>query len=231
MSPKRKSRSNAAASALLQRQESRLFCESALCTGAAFRCQAKTNQVGSTLIRFIPFGRHGRHERPALPYLAYRSAFFVANPTRLSIANSRYAAVELYDSILPDNVLVDVLVRGMVDPAQIREAVNASAWFVTGDEAAWRTVWHAFERNDEDVAKAAKKLAKDFHDRAYSRSGEVLHVFGEMLWLAEIDASEWSTERTVTACRTYVDDLRKDGRLSARGPNSLSESCYRAQPR
>lgn len=150
-------------------------------------------------------------------------------PTPMSTANDRYAGIELSENILPDEVLIDVLIRGRIEQSQIREAVNSSSWFVGADEPSWRAVWHSYERDDGETEAAVATMLNDFKDRKFEKSGEVLHLFGQMLWLAEIRASGLTSKETVMQCRTYVDDLRKTGRLEPilrRFPDNIDFGAY-----
>jgi len=50
-----------------------------------------------------------------------------------------------------------------------------------------------------------------------------------MLWLSKLGVSEWDAARTVSECKAYVDDLRKDGRLEStlqRGSDGISFGSY-----
>lgn len=131
--------------------------------------------------------------------------------------SERYPGIALYDTILSDEIFHQILALGLIDQAAVRDALNASSWFVTANEPAWRTVWYSAERDDDEVRAAIAKMTKEFRQRHYDAPGEVLHVFGQMLWLASIGASGWSTEKTIAECRKYVDDLRASNRLPTIG--------------
>src|SRR4051794_25923255 len=82
--------------------------------------------------------------------------------------------------------LVDILVNGIVDEAEIRAALDQSTYFVSGqDEPAWRTVWQAFERTDDEFHAAYERMEEQFATHNFVRAGEILQVFGLRLWLVE----------------------------------------------
>jgi hypothetical protein len=130
-------------------------------------------------------------------------------------ANSRYAEFQLYDAILPDQVFYDVLARGLVNGEEIQESLDRTPWFASGPEPAWRIVWHAFERDDDEVDAAAREMIENFKQRHYSVNGEVLHVFGQMLRLADVGVTGLDRSKTVEECKRYIDDLRSSGRLES----------------
>lgn len=137
----------------------------------------------------------------------------VKSPLRSAAA--KYPGVRLTDTILPDDVLSDLLVDGFVKSDAVQSALDASSWFQREDESSWRVVWHAFERRDTEVEAAAAKLMDEFRDRAYTRTGDLIHVFGQMLKLTEFCVTGWTVEQTYVECRRYIDDLRAQGRLEA----------------
>lgn len=135
------------------------------------------------------------------------------NPTPMSDASSRYSGVELNDTILPDETLIDVLVRGVVNAEEVKSAVNSSSWFIQGDEPSWRSVWYSYERDDEATALAATAMMEDFRNRKFERSGELLHLFGQMLSLSDIGVIRRNRKTVTKECKRYIDDLRGAGRL------------------
>ena len=76
----------------------------------------------------------------------------------MRVAEDRYPAVDIDDTLFTNELLVDFLVRGIVDADAINKQLAASRFFVTvADEPAWRTVWHYFERTEEEFDKALAK--------------------------------------------------------------------------
>ncbi len=134
-------------------------------------------------------------------------------PGKLRLASAKYSGLTMHDTLLPDDLLGEILVDGIVDAARVREAFDASSWFPSVNEPSWRTVWYSGERCDGEIAAAAETLMREFTARTYDVTGELLHVFGQVLKLAGLGAIGWTLPQVVTECRAYVDDLRKQGRL------------------
>lgn len=134
-------------------------------------------------------------------------------PGRLRLASAKYSGLTMHDTLLPDDLLGDILVDGIVDHARVREAFDASSWFPSEDEPSWRTVWYSGERGDEEIADAVEMLMEEFATRAYDVTGELLHMFSQVLKLAGLGAIDWPLSQAVAECRAYVDDLRGQGRL------------------
>lgn len=141
-------------------------------------------------------------------------------PSPFRSASARYPTLDLDSTMLSDESLVALLVRGLVDAAAIRRDLDASSFFVVvADEPAWRTVWHGLERTDAEVAAALAAMEAAFVARAYTVPGEVLHVFGLRLLLAQIGALGVGPAEVVAECERYVDDLYARGQLAAANPN------------
>ncbi|MGL3820261.1 P-loop NTPase fold protein [Sphingopyxis sp. R3-92] len=134
-------------------------------------------------------------------------------PSPLTVASTKYPGLHIYDSMLPDEVAVNVLVKGVIDALEIEAALNASSWFATDNEPSWRTVWRSTELADTQVEAAAIVMQSEFSARKYDISGEILHLFGQMLFLADIGVSGRSRTEIVGDCKAYVDDLMSQGRL------------------
>src|SRR5690606_13146727 len=137
-----------------------------------------------------------------------RSPREVEDPPPISTAQERYPEVDLGSTILSDQTLVNLFAKGIVDSDQICGELDASSFYLTvADEPPWRTVWHAFERTNEEFDTALTEMERAFYAREYTISGEILHVFGLRLWLSKIGAIPKSLEEVVAEGRAYMDDL------------------------
>jgi len=145
--------------------------------------------------------------------------------TPMQLVGERYPMINVNDIVLSNELLVDYLVRGIVDPAAIRAELKSSRFFVTvSDEEPWRTVWHWMERSDADFEAALAKMEKQFQDRALVAVGEILHVFGLRLFLSDRRILPLSRAEVVTQGKEYVDDLYAAKRLQALPSDNLSTS-------
>ncbi|WP_156141218.1 P-loop NTPase fold protein [Sphingomonas sp. 37zxx] len=136
-------------------------------------------------------------------------------PAPFVAAARKYIGLYFHDTILSDEVAFDIVVRGVVDPARIAQSLDDSSFFASQNEPAWRTLWHSTERSDDDVKAASKTLLEEFSHRKYRITGEVLHVFGQILWLADAEIIDWDRARAVAECKSYVDDLERKGELES----------------
>lgn len=131
-----------------------------------------------------------------------------AEPTPLMRADGRYPEVELHDTILSDELLGDILVKGVIDGSEIRAFLDRSPYFVVkGGEPPWQTVWHFVERTDEEFADAYERMEEQFAARDFTEIGEILHVFGLRLLLADIGVSNRSRADVAREAKEYVDDM------------------------
>lgn len=115
----------------------------------------KTSEAMTALLRLffalsfeLKAGRIKSSDLNARSGLAAAMAAHLSNQkSSLTLARERYPEIDLNDTLLADDVLVDCLVRGIVNPHQIRLSLDRSRFFVSvANEPAWRTVWYWTER-------------------------------------------------------------------------------------
>jgi KAP family P-loop domain len=136
-------------------------------------------------------------------------------PSPLMTASQLYPEIDLDDSIISDEVLGDILVNGIIDEVAIRSCIDASRYFViVAAEPAWRTVWHWFERTEDEFAVALNKMEQQFAAREFSLPGEILHVLGLRLFLSCIDLLKKSRAEVISEGKSYIDDLYATKRLA-----------------
>lgn len=137
-----------------------------------------------------------------------------SEPAAIDRVNKRYPEVDLGDAILADDVLVDILERGVYNIARIHASLDNSRYFVTPDqEPSWRTVWFAIERAESDFEKALSDVTQKVEARAYTDPGEILQLTGIYLWLADLKVIPGSRSQIVSEWKSYIDDLEKAKKL------------------
>jgi len=134
--------------------------------------------------------------------------------------DKRYPTIRLDTDLLSDQTLVNVICKGIVDQTRIRTELDESSYFVTVEqEPAWRTVWHSYERTEDEVNRALAEMQRAYAAREYTVTGEVLHVFGLRLWLSKIGAIPENREQVLADGRAYVDHLYACGVLEPVDPH------------
>lgn len=132
----------------------------------------------------------------------------------MELVADRYSIVDVNDSVLSNDLLVDFLVRGAIDANAINTEIKASRFFVTvADEPSWRTVWHWLERSDAEFESALVKMEEQFTERAFVGDGEILHVLGLRLFLSDNGILHLSRSAIVAQGKKYIDDLYEAQRL------------------
>lgn len=136
----------------------------------------------------------------------------------------RYKGIDLSDTTLSDELLIELLVNGVIDDSLIKRDLDASAWFLEpADEPSWRTIWHRFERDDGAVVEAIAALQRELANFQYRDPGEILHIFGMMLMMTDINLLEGDRDSVVETAKTYIVALRQRGELPPLNPNSFME--------
>ena len=140
---------------------------------------------------------------------ALMAQFEKEKPKRpIAIAGDRYPMVDTDDNVLSNELLVEYLVRGVVDADAIGRELKASRFFITvADEEPWRTVWHWFERSDAEFDAALLKVESQFERREFVVGGEILHVLGLRLFLADQGILKLTRADVLAAGKQYIDAL------------------------
>lgn len=136
----------------------------------------------------------------------------------------RYKGIDLSDTTLSDELLIELLVNGVIDELLIKRDLDASAWFLEpADEPSWRTIWHRFERDDGAVVEAIGTLQRELANFRYRDPGEILHIFGMMLMMSDIKLLEGDRDGVVESAKTYIVALRERSELPPLNANSFME--------
>lgn len=134
--------------------------------------------------------------------------------TPLSEADERYSFIRLHNSILSDAVLEQLLCDGRLNASLINESLAANELFRdSGQEPAWRKVWHGYLREAAEFEPAFEMMEKEFTERKFDDPDVILHVFGLRLWGVELGELRKSDAEIVAEGKAYIDDLRELGRL------------------
>lgn len=138
---------------------------------------------------------------------------------------ARYNGIDLSDTTLSDELLIELLVRGVVDEGLIKRDLSASSWFLEPkEEPSWRTVWHRFEREEEAVAEAVSALHSELAEFRYREPGEILHIFGIMLMMSDAELVPTNRTGIVEKAKAYITALREQGNLPPLEPDSFLEN-------
>ena len=104
-------------------------------------------------------------------------------PPPFSQAQSRYPGIKLDTTMLSDETIVNLLIKGIIDREQIARELDVSHYFQRAeDEPAWRTLWHLHGRTEDQFNVALIEVERAFAGREFIKTGEILHVFGMLGW-------------------------------------------------
>ncbi len=145
----------------------------------------------------------------------------------LEMVSKQFSEADLYDSTLSNEVLSNLLSKGMVNRELVRESVSLSAFYVdTSIEPAWRTVWYGFEREEAIFDSALKEMEKQFKERAITEIGVILHIVGLRLWLSEIGVLNLSRKEALDQGMKYIEDLYASNALPISSGRPFGSESY-----
>jgi hypothetical protein len=130
--------------------------------------------------------------------------------TKLS---AKYPGIPLYNSLLPEMLWYEILANGHIDYDQIHAALDKSSYFASKNQPEWVRLWHWFDLNDHEAETFLRAVMLKVKKREYEEIGVVLHVFGMMIWFAEIGALPTTNSTLVADAKSYIDHLKQLGKL------------------
>ncbi|WP_124253987.1 P-loop NTPase fold protein [Cereibacter sphaeroides] len=139
----------------------------------------------------------------------------------------RYRFFDLDSQLLPDKAAEAMFFDGVYPGDLIRAALDDSLYFSKPEDVSpWRLILR-FDTLDEDIVqKAAQEMERQISNRSVTEPGEILHIFTVKLMMVAYGITEGHLDDVVASATSYVDDLRKSGRLPSRAPNDQPIGLY-----
>lgn len=185
------------------------------------RHQANAELMKSLIDLVIVFGLELRSQGIEAIDLEDRRAKWIkgtstgGDPTAIRRISEKYPGTSLIETPLSDTSFQTLFVDGVVNADHVRIDLDRSRWFVTEEQPAWRIVWRSHELPDELVEPAIDKMNSLYDARAYTATGEILHVLGIRLWLANIGRLDMDRQAVQASGVTYIDDVFAGDALEA----------------
>jgi hypothetical protein len=144
-----------------------------------------------------------------------------AESTAMAHAAERYGEIDLADTILPNQILMDALENGVVNAEAIQAYLDATPYFVDPtQQPAWRIVWYASKFSDEEFESALNEMETQYAARAFTDTGILQHVVGLRLAMAEIGAVATTRAEVIEDAKRYADALLAANNLEPLGEHT-----------
>lgn len=129
-------------------------------------------------------------------------------------AQEKYPASDLSGTLLKDAVLEDMLFAGHFDHEAIAASLDGHPHFASlGTVPAWRMFMDFDSLPEAQSAAAQATLLKEFEDRQIDGHGNLLHHFALRFMMAEHGLIDAGRADVLAQCKSYVDDLQRQGRI------------------
>ncbi|QLL11147.1 P-loop NTPase fold protein [Pseudomonas chlororaphis] len=127
----------------------------------------------------------------------------------------RYPNVDIRDSLLTNEDLANMLVKGVFRAPNIRLSLDSSRYFANNEnESALDTLLNAFARSEEQFHKALSAFSFQYQQRAFIETDDLLMTFRLRLWLSSQQLIQEDTKQVLEEGKKYIDDLYADGKLN-----------------
>lgn len=114
-----------------------------------------------------------------------------------------------YGSFFSCETLSNILENGFVSKEDIRKEINKLSYFNGKEERSWRKICFWRDMRSEEVEKFYRIFEEEFEQRKFIDFGEILHVFGLKIFLADKGIISKEMKDIVWECMNYADDILK----------------------
>lgn len=121
---------------------------------------------------------------------------------------NRHPAIDLRDTILPNPVLFEVLILGILNPNTIQSSLMSSFYFQREEDMpALSVLRHPYELTEERFKKVLAQFEEQYKERFFVSPEDLFETFGLRLWLSSTKALHISHDRVLAQGKQYLQDL------------------------
>ncbi|WP_194788385.1 P-loop NTPase fold protein [Pseudomonas sp. UFMG81] len=147
-------------------------------------------------------------------------------PTGFEKLEKRYAGFNLRDHVLGNQDLVNTLVKGIFNAAEIEQTLSHSRFFRDESETAMQTLANAFSRSEQKFQHALATFNTEYGDLEFTCIDDVLSSFSLRLWLAEQGFIDSTADQVLAQGQAYLDSLYLQQRLLPLTDHYLTDRQY-----
>jgi hypothetical protein len=150
------------------------------------------------------------------------------NKMQATKLRKRYAYVSFDDPIVHPEQLANLFASGSIDIASVDEHINRHPAVVGYAKVpAWRLMWSWHEVSQNEYQNARRQLLEEFRNQDIIQVGEILHVAGIALKVAEYGEKLFDSDEICEYFYMYVDTLDRENKLEpAPGLSMESRDSY-----
>ena len=107
----------------------------------------------------------------------------------------QYPTVDFSGEMITFDTAVQMITKSVYDMAEIHRQLNAHPLFTpVGHLPSWRALWFSMEQPDNEIPSIVSRFEKDFGAKRDYEEGEIPHIIGLGLWLAD-NRAVWLEQR------------------------------------
>lgn len=131
----------------------------------------------------------------------------------LSNLLSKYKSFSALNTVLPSEVLSEILVSGLIDKAALEKAVLNSRYFAKENAEEWMLLWDVYSLSDAEVDTYLQAVYRKFMEGGYKQLGVLLHVCSTLLELSSLGVHPESADLIIEHTKNLIDALADSGEL------------------
>lgn len=137
--------------------------------------------------------------------------------------SEKHKEIKLNSDLLNTQELINTLIKGYYNSEKINKCISMSNYFSTQKEQPiWLQLMSFDDLEDEIVDSLIIKFNTEFSKRELKEYGELIHIFCLRFLMSFKNIIPDNFEQVFTDCKTYIDELLKNGLLPAKGPNNYN---------
>ncbi len=120
----------------------------------------------------------------------------------------QYPTVDFSGELITFDTAVQMITKSVYDMAEIHRQLNAHPLFTpVGNLPSWRALWFSMEQPDNEIPSIVSRFERDFGAKRDYEEGEIPHIIGLGLWLADIGQSGWSGDDIEARLKRFIDEF------------------------
>lgn len=117
--------------------------------------------------------------------------------------------ISFFNSLIDFERWEEIFSKGFINSGLINQDLKKSTYFYQSTSPLWRQLWDFWRLENDEILELYQKVKKEFDKRSFEHVGQVRHVFGIFLSLAELEIIDKTLDEVKRECEAYIKDAFK----------------------
>ena len=121
--------------------------------------------------------------------------------------------LSFYETLLDVQTWQNLFHKGFIDANIVNEELKNSQYFTSGAAPDWQKLWYLWHIEDNTLEELYSSVRQSFDREEFLAPGEIKHVYGIFLKLAELELIEEKPSEIFKVCKTYIEKISSKKKL------------------